>query len=116
MVDIIIKTAVTFFAIYGFVCILKDIAAFFTSDRRYGDDVVVVIKVKDAAKSLEATVRLLMWRWLALTRGSHVPNILIVDLGSTDETSEIAKRLTVDYSFIQYTTKEIYDKAKLQKK
>lgn len=112
MVDIIIKTAVTFFAIYGFVCIVKDILGFFVANRKFGDDVVVVIKVKNAAKSLEGTVRQVMWRWLALTRGSHVPNILIVDLGSTDETCEIAKRLSGDYSFIQYTTKEIYDKSK----
>ena len=112
MVDIIIKTAVTFFAIYGFVCIIRDIAEFFVANRRFDDDVVVVIKVKNAANSLEATVRLVMWRWLALTRGSQVPNILIVDLGSTDETCEISKRLSDDYSFIQYTTKEIYDKSR----
>ena len=116
MVDIIIKTAVTFFAIYGFVCVIKDIAEFFVANQRLDDDIVVVIKVKDAAGSLEATVRLIMWRWLAITHGSHVPNILIVDLGSTDETAGIAKRLSADYSFIQYTTKELYDKSKSDKK
>ncbi len=115
MVDIIIKTAVTFFAIYGFVQIVKDIVNMFLADKNPYDDMFVVIKVKNSRETLEATVRLIMWKWLRVTHGTTVPNILIVDLGSNDETPQIAKHLCNDYSFIHYTTKELYEKAKSPK-
>lgn len=112
MMDILIKTAVTFFAIYGLMGFLREIIDFFFSPKKIYDDLVVVVKVLNSQATLEATVRMILWKCLSISHGSFTPNILIVDLGSTDDTAVIAKKLCEDYSFIQYTTNELYLKAK----
>lgn len=115
MSDILFKTLITFLTVYGFVELVKDIFYCFTANIR-DKDIVIVVKVKNAEASLEGTIRAIVWKTLAYTRGNYMPDILIVDLGSDDCTADIAKKLCNDYSFIQYTTKELYDKAKNNKK
>lgn len=111
MSDILLKTLITFFSIYGFVEFVKEFFCYLSSNKAY-NDIVIVVKVKNAEDTLEATIRSLVWKSLAYTRGNHMPQILIVDLDSQDSTAEIAKRLCKDYSFIQYTTNDLYLKAK----
>ncbi len=111
MSDVLFKTLVTFLSVYGFVELIKDIFYCFTTNLR-NKDIVIVVKVKNAEASLEGTIRAIVWKTLAYTRGNYMPGILIVDLGSEDCTEKIARKLCKDYSFIQYTTKELYNKAK----
>jgi hypothetical protein len=110
MMDILLKTLITFFAIYGVTQFIKDIFLFLSREKNC--KYTIVVKVKDAQDSLEAIVRMIVWKTLAFTGGHHMPEILIVDMGSTDSTAEIAKRLCNDYSFIAYTTLETYEKIK----
>ncbi len=112
MVDIVVKTALTFLVIYGFVQVIADIAGFFFKTKKSDDELFIVIKVKNSADSLESTVRLIIWKWLCASRGRCVPNILIVDMGSDDDTAEISRKLCDDFEFIYYTTHELYSKAK----
>ena len=112
MAEIIIKTLITFFCIYGFTDLVKTVFRFFFSPKKPFDDMVIVIKVLNSEKTLEATVRMVIWKCLSISHGSFTPNILIVDLGSTDLTSAIAKRLCSDYSFIDYKTYGEYLKTK----
>lgn len=112
MIELCLKTIISFLVIYGFISLVKEIFnAIFTPKGSY-DDIVVVVKVLNSEESLEATVRMILWKCLKFTHGGFVPNILIVDMGSTDSTADIAKRLCSDYSFIEYTTSEKYDEAK----
>lgn len=114
MADIILKTAITFFAVYGFVQVIKDIISMFLYDDKDSNEFFIVVKVKNSADTLESIIRLIIWKWLCQMRGRSVPNILIVDLGSTDETPQIANKLCDDFEFIYYTTEELYNKAKSQ--
>lgn len=110
MMDILLKTLITFFAIYGLTQFIKDVFLFFFREKnsRY----TIVVKVLNAENFLEAIVRMIVWKTLAFTGGHHTPEILIVDMGSTDSTIDIAKKLCSDYSFIAYTTKDAYEKIK----
>ena len=110
MMDILLKTLITFFAIYGVTQFIKDV--FFFSFRSKTGRYTIVVKVMNAQDSLEAIIRMVVWKTIAITGGHYMPEILIVDMGSTDSTIEIAKRLCSDYSFIAYTTKEAYEKIK----
>ena len=73
-----------------------------------GDDVYVIIKVRNREKDLEYIVRSVVWRNLKQSGGGFVPNVLIVDMGSDDSTAAIARALADDYSFIYYITQEEY--------
>lgn len=112
MIELIAKTIISFLVIYGFIALVKSVFSVVFSPKGSYDDIVVVVKVLNSEESLEATVRMILWKCLKFTHGGFVPNILIVDMGSTDSTAEIAKRLCADYSFIEYTTAELYNQAK----
>jgi len=112
MTDIIIRTLVTFLAIYGLMGFVKEIVEFFFSPKRKYDELTVVVKVLNSENTLEATVRMILWKCMSSRHGAFTPNILIVDMGSTDSTPEIAERLCRDYGFIRYTSFDIYNKAK----
>ncbi len=112
MIELVTKTIITFLVIYGFIALVRAVFNAVFSPKGSYDDIVVVVKVLNSEESLEATVRMILWKCLKFTHGGFVPNILIVDMGSTDSTSEIARRLCADYSFIEYTTSELYNEAK----
>ncbi|MBR5507850.1 MAG: hypothetical protein IKV88_07385 [Clostridia bacterium] len=109
---IFFKSLLTFFAIYGFVQILKDVYCFCIGVYRDKEKCTFVIKVKNCENSLEYTVRMLIWNFLSSSSGGYIPEILIVDMGSDDMTGQIAKNLSCEYSFIYYTTYELYEKSK----
>ncbi len=113
MIDVIIKCVLTFLVIYGFVNLIRDLFDFFLTEKNNNPtDTIIVIKVKNSAETLEGAVRSVILKALKHTYSPIVPDILIVDLGSEDETSIIAKKLCEDYPFIYYTTEELYNKAK----
>ena len=107
------KAAVTVLVIYAVIDIARRFfMAVFRKKPYISDDIFLVVKVKNQQDNLEGIVRLLIWKHLKLTAGGYVPNILIVDLGSQDDTAEIALRLCDEYAFIYYTTAEQYNKMK----
>lgn len=113
MVAIIIKTLLTFFSVYGIFHFVKDIYTEFVAKNNFAsNDIAVVIKVMNAAESLESTVRTIILKCLTNSYGGYIPDIIIVDMGSDDDTEMISKRLSDDYSFVYYTTYELYKKAK----
>ena len=112
MADVVIKTLITFFCIYGLTDFLKSVLKFFFLSKNPLDNLVIVIKVLNSEKTLEGTIRMLIWKTLSTSYGGFTPNILIVDMGSTDSTAEIAKKLCNDYDFISYKTYDEYLKSK----
>lgn len=109
---IIYKSLLTFFALYGLVQLIKDVINFCTDIFNDKEKCTLVIKVKNGENSLEYTVRMLVWKMLGSSSLGYIPEILIVDMGSDDMTEKIAKKLCDEYSFIYYTTSELYEKAK----
>ena len=113
MYQIVFKTIITFFVVYA----LLDIVIRITDlifDR--GDDTeertFIVVKVMNQEKNLEYIIRSIIWKNLSGTNGGRLPTVLIVDMGSTDDTAEIASRLAEDYPFIHFTDIEDYEKIK----
>ncbi|MBR2405102.1 MAG: glycosyltransferase [Clostridia bacterium] len=112
MITVLIKSFLTFFAIYGLVQLIKDIIDFFALSSDHANETVIVIKVKNSEETLEGVVRSVIWKCLKSSFWGKIPDILIVDLGSDDSTAQIAQKLCEDYSFIYYTTEDLYNKAK----
>ena len=113
MIAVIFKTIITFLSLYGFVHLIKDIISEFTGkSNKCNDDIAVVIKVKNAEQSIEATVRNIILKCLSNSFGGYIPDIIIVDMGSDDDTAIIAQKLCDDYTFVYYTTYDLYEKAK----
>jgi len=116
MAVIIFKSVITFFCFYGVVNLIKDLVVFFSEEKSENPkDTIVVIKVKNSAETLEGAVRSVILRSLKYSYNASAPDILIVDLGSDDETEQIAKKLCEDYPFVYYTTEQLYNKAKGKK-
>lgn len=110
---ILFKSVVTVLVIYALIDIFhKIIVAVFLPEAYKNENTFVVIKVKNHEATLEGIVRTLIWKYLNLNNGGYIPDILIVDTGSDDETRLIAERLSNDYSFVFYTTEEQFEKMK----
>lgn len=67
-----------------------------------------VLCVKNQADSIETTVRSLVWHTLSQNKSREVSDIIIVDLGSTDETLDILIYLSREYEFLHPMSKERY--------
>lgn len=107
------KALVTVLVIYAIINIVCRFIEALINPRPYTDeDTFVVIRVKNQEKNLECAVRSVVWQCLKISRGGYIPNILIVDGGSVDNTPEIAEKLCSQYSFVFYTTEEHFDKMK----
>ena len=108
MTDILIKIITVFFAIYGFIEFLRGLFDCFCNSDIVNDNIVIAIKVKNSEEILEGTVRMIIRSCLSVSHGGVIPDILIVDMGSTDHTPQIAKYLCNDYVFIDYITYNDY--------
>ena len=113
MISIILKTIMSFFVIYGFANLCKDIFIYLLNNKsKDTTETIIVMKVRNSQDTLENAVRSVIWKCLNQNNGGRIYDILIVDLGSFDDTALIAKKLSEDYSFVHYTTEELYKKAK----
>lgn len=108
MLNVIFKTIITFLAAYAVIDIVMRLFGVFFEPAADGNDVFVVIKVRNREKDLEYIVRSIIWKNLSEAKGGFVPSVLIVDMGSDDGTEAIARKLADDYSFIYYVTCEEY--------
>lgn len=73
------------------------------------------VTVKNQQEDIEASVRSLVWKSRAVCRDGRMPDIVVVDLGSSDDTPAILKRLEDEYDFLQIYTKQAFiDKIKCE--
>lgn len=113
MLNILIKSVVTVLVIYAVIDIVKNFIYHLVGMKSDKDEnVFIAIKVKNNEEYLEGIVRRIIWQQLKLSNGGYIPTILIVDMGSTDQTQRIALKLCDDYDFIYYTTEAEYIKIK----
>ena len=99
-----------FFAISGMFSILSDIAGFFYSlaKGKTNTEQCIVLTVKNNQDNIEALLRSIVWQNLHKNNGGSVPDIIVVDLGSDDDTQKILERICSDYNFVHVTDREGY--------
>ena len=92
---------VFFFAVYGVLQIIAK--SVFGFNREKSDALFVhrVIGVSDCQETIEGMIRSVVWEDMR-------EELIVVDTGSTDETSEILKRLEKCYDFLKIMTMEEY--------
>ncbi len=112
MLNIFLQSVLCFFIVYG--VIQMGINIYHELNNIYfkkTDDIYIIITVKNQQDTIEGIIRSIVWKSLNSKRGGgNVPNILVVDMGSIDETPEILKRLCVEYDFIEVTDNTEYTK------
>lgn len=92
---------VLFFAVYGVLQIIAK--SVFGFNREKSDAIFVhrVIGVKDCQETIEGMIRSVVWEDMR-------EELIVVDMGSKDETLEILKRLEQHYDFLKVMTTEEY--------
>lgn len=111
MLDILMQSLICFFAIYGIIQMVMNIYTWLHNMHfKKNDDVYIIVTVKNQQETIEGIIRSIVWKSLNNIHGGIVPNILVVDMGSTDETPRILDRLHLEYDFIQVTDSEGYAK------
>ncbi len=108
---VFLQSVVCFFAFYGIIQMGINIYEWLhNSTYKRNDNVHIIITVKNQQNSIEGIIRSVLWKSLNNSHGGIVPNILVVDMGSTDETPDILKRLHIEYNFIEVTDSKSYAK------
>ena len=75
---------------------------------KYNNDFFIVILVKNQQDYIENIIRTTVWKSLNRLGGRQVPEIYVVDCGSTDETPEILKKICKDYEFVNVLSRAEY--------
>lgn len=88
------------FAIYGFIEIVKTIVSEITYNQKNTKGIHLVIAVKNVADRIEGLLRPILFKNIC-ERGELPNDIIITDLGSTDETKIILNKLKKDYGNIK---------------
>ena len=99
MLDFIISSIIWILAIYGLIEIIKTIYYVFTCTKIESDGIYFIIAVKNQEEKIEGFMRSILFRIL-YGKEDYIKNVLITDLGSDDNTKEIAYKLEKDYNFI----------------
>ncbi len=97
-----------FFAIFGVIQLCKHIYESIIQFMLKEEEQLIVITVKNQQDHIEGILRSVVWESLNNKKSRQVPNILVVDLGSTDETYTILEKLCKEYQFIAVTDKQGY--------
>lgn len=95
---------ICFFAIFGFIQLTRYIFTHLTHGK--SSTFSILVTVQDQADEIESIVRNLAWQALHGLKCKEIPRILIVDMGSCDETSRICEKLEQDYPFVKYTSNQ----------
>lgn len=104
MMKLILDALFWFFACFGIIQLAKTVFLSFRKSA-VAESYLIVVKVINKQDTIEGILRSIVWD--NLKRG-EVPPILVVDMGSTDDTPRILSRLEQEYSFIHVTDKNGY--------
>lgn len=100
------------FALYGVVEIFKALIHTYYHPKINSNGIYLFIGVKNEENKIEGFLRSILFR-IIYGKEENIDNIFVVDLNSSDKTSDILNMLSKDYDCIQYTDlnncKEILD-------
>ena len=112
MLNFVLNTFFWTLDIYGLFEIIKNIIYISTYTKFKSDGIYVIIAVKNQEEKIEGFLRSIIFKILYV-REEYLKNIIVADLQSTDNTKEIAKKLSKDYDILKVTSwkdcKEIID-------
>ena len=108
MFDFILISLLWIFALYGIFEFIRSIIKIVKFPNLSSANVNLVITVKDQENTIEALLNYIMYNFLYNDFYSNFSKILIVDLGSSDNTLNIIRCYSKDYSFIKALSLEEY--------
>ena len=102
MLDFIFNAVLCSLALYGFIEIMKSIYYIFTYTRLKPNGIYLIVAVKNQAEHIEGFLRNSLFR---LTYGKEdlIKQIIVTDLGSSDETKDIINMISRDYEYVKPT-------------
>ena len=106
--NIFLNALFWFFAVVGAISIAENIISWILNRGKKKNDMCVVLTVKNQQDTVEGLLRSIVWQNLHSDNGGNVPQIVVIDLGSNDDTPKILKRIAADYKFVHITDKEGY--------
>ncbi len=102
MWNFIANAIIWILALYGLIEIIKTIYYIFVCTNLESDGMYFIIAVKNQEEKIEGFMRSILFKIL-YGKEECVKNVIIADLGSSDRTREIAKKLEQDYSIVKLT-------------
>lgn len=112
MLQFVLNTIFWTLAIYGLFEIVKNLIYLSTYTKLKADGIYIIIAVKNQENRIEGFLRSIIFKIL-YGREESLKNIIVADLDSSDNTKEIAKKLSKDYEILKVTSwkdcKEIID-------
>ena len=97
----IIQIIIWILAIYGLIEITMAIFNSITLVNNSINDMYILIAVKNQEDSIEGIIRSIIFKNIYNKNEGLFNNIIIADMGSTDSTLEILKKLTEEYAFLK---------------
>ena len=112
MLEFVLNTIFWTLALYGLFEIIKNIIYITTYTKMKADGIYVIIAIKNQEDKIEGFLRSILFKIL-YGREEYLKNIIVADLESTDNSKEIAKKLSEEYEILKVTSwrecKEIMD-------
>lgn len=112
MLEFVLNTIFWTLAIYGFIEIIKNIINIFTYTKMKTEGIYLILAVKNQEEKIEGFLRSIIFKIL-YGREEYIKNIIFADLESTDNTKEIAKKMSKNCDILKITSwkecKEIID-------
>ena len=106
--NVFIEALLYFFVCVGIIRLSADIWNFFVHKAKSPDDMYVVLTVKNQQDTVEGMIRSIVWQNLQCKNGGVVPQVVVVNLDSADDTPIILERLSQTYDFIHVMDKAGY--------
>ena len=100
MLEFVFNTIFWTLAIYGLFEIVKDIIYISKYTKFRSDGIYTIIAVKNQEQEIEGFLRSIVFKIL-YGRENNFKNIIVADLESTDNTKEIAKKLSKEYDILK---------------
>lgn len=98
--EFLLNTIFWTLAIYGLFEIIKNIIYINTYTKFKSDGIYLIIAVKNQEEKIEGFLRSILFKIL-YGREEYLKNIIIADLKSSDNTKEIAKKLSKEYECLK---------------
>ena len=102
MANFIFNVVLWTLALYGFFEIAKTLIRTYYNPKNLSSGIYLFIAVKNQENKIEGFLRSMLFRFI-YGKEENIDNIFVVDLNSTDKTSEILNMLANDYDCIKYT-------------
>lgn len=112
MLNFVLDSLICILALYGLIEIIKTIYYSLLCAKIKTNGIYFIIAVKNQEERIEGFMRSILFRIL-YGKEDSINEIIISDLGSTDNTKEILEKLKQDYEFINLldwnTCKDLID-------